>query len=312
MNLLNLVSSVEKDRYGKEERYVSWPKVITCGILFILLLITFFTSFTIIPSGKTGVKERFGIVEEKNLNPGIVWHLPWGIESINIVNNRQRDKVIESQVWCETSERTEIYYENITITYKIEEAKSAYLVKYVQDYEKSMFSVSLVSSALKTTSKQFSSTDATNRALIEPVFAQELQKAFDDKYGPDTITVIKTVIGNADFRDDYNAAIANKQTAQIQYEAQQIENQRLIELAEAENNIKIQNANADAEAELIAAQAYADANAIREKSLTPTIMNYEIIKTWDGRLPMFGNSSFTPVLDVGSLMEETTDSQSQG
>ena len=84
--------------------------------------------------------------------------------------------------------------------------------------------------------------------------------------------VNKVTISNADFEDSYNAAIAAKQQAQLNAEQQAIENQRAIDKAAADAEVKRTNAEADAKAKLIAAEAEAQANDLLEKSLTEMIL----------------------------------------
>ena len=47
---------------------------------------------------------------------------------------------------------------------------------------------------------------------------QKIQTSFDEKYGENTIIINKVVIGNADFDESYNNAVAEKQNAQLAYE----------------------------------------------------------------------------------------------
>ena len=53
---------------------------------------------------------------------------------------------------------------------------------------------------------------------IEPLALQKIQTSFDEKYGENTIIINKVVIGNADFDESYNNAVAEKQNAQLAYE----------------------------------------------------------------------------------------------
>ena len=64
---------------------------------------------------------------------------------------------------------------------------------------------------------------------------------------------------------------------------------------------------------LIAAEAEAEANSIREESLTPNIIRYETITRWDGRLPMIQSGEdggIIPMIDMSELYE--TDNTSSG
>ena len=206
---------------------------IVTGLIVIAALVMIGNAFKIVPTGYTGVRVRLGQVSEENIPSGVALKIPF-VDSIRLVNNKQQDVTIEGQIWSETSERTALYYEGINITYRINTGRSAWLVANVNDYEHTLLTSSFVASSVKTASKQFTAIDATNRGIIEPAIAQALQASVDEKYGEDTITIIKVVVNNADYEDSYNEVIAEQQAAQIRYQTQQIENQRAIEQAEAQ------------------------------------------------------------------------------
>lgn len=279
---------------------------IVTGLIVIAALVMIGNAFKIVPTGYTGVRVRLGQVSEENIPSGVALKIPF-VDSIRLVNNKQQDVTIEGQIWSETSERTALYYEGINITYRINTGRSAWLVANVNDYEHTLLTSSFVASSVKTASKQFTAIDATNRGIIEPAIAQALQASVDEKYGEDTITIIKVVVNNADYEDSYNEVIAEQQAAQIRYQTQQIENLRAIEQAEAQATVTITSAQAEADALLIAAEAEAEANAVREESLTPNIIRYETITRWDGRLPMVQtgeDGSIIPMIDMSGIYDE--------
>lgn len=258
---------------------------------FAVFLFVLSSSFVIIPTGYTGVRSTFGQVDETTVQNGFNWKLPF-VQSIEVVNNKQQDIAFDGQVWSETSERTAIYYEEITVTYQINPEKSAWIYANVSNYKDALVSQNLVASAIKASSKSLSDTDATNRSIIEPMALENIQRSLDEKYGENVVYVNKVTISNADFEDSYNAAIAAKQQAQLNAEQQAIENQRAIDKAAADAEVKRTNAEADAKAKLIAAEAEAQANDLLEKSLTEMILREMYIEKWNGQLPnvMTGDS----------------------
>lgn len=276
------------------------------GVLVVLAAIIIVANgIRIVPTGYTGVRVRLGQVSSTTLNPGVHFQIPF-VDQIKTVNNKQQDVTLEGQYWAETQERAALYYEGITITYQIQPGASSWLLANVTDYEHNLISTSIVSSAVKTASKQCAAIDATNRGIIEPAVTLALQDSVNEKYGPDVVTIIKVVINNADYEESYKQRIADQQAAQILYQTQQIENQRAIELAEANATVTRTNAQAEADALLIEAQAEADANRIREESLTPTVLYYEYLERWDGRLPMVQGDDATPFINITDLMDENT------
>lgn len=232
-------------------------------------------SFKIIPTGYTGVRVTSGQIDDTTVPNGFNWKIPF-VQTIETVNNKQQDIVFTDKIWSETKERTAIYYENTTITYQINPEKSAWIYANVSNYKDALVSNNLVASAIKSSSKVLVDTDATNRSIIEKSARENVQKALDEKYGENVVIVNKVVIANADFDDSYIAAIAAKQKAQIEAEQQAIENQKIIDKAEAE-----------ARAKVIAAEAEADANERIEKSLSEKVLQQRYIEKWNGVLPQY-------------------------
>ena len=276
-----------QDNYKHNTINMTQKKRIFCTVIGIVLFL-FSQSFTIIPTGYTGVRTTFGMIDDDTVQNGFNWKIPI-VQSIKKVNNKQQDLRFEDRVWSETESRTAIYYENIIVTYQINTERSAWIYANVSSYENNLVTSEIVSSAIKSSSKTFNDTDATNRSLIEPTCKINLQKSLDEKYGDNTIVVNKIIINNADFDDSYNEAIAKKQQAQIEADAQKIENERAIAKAEADAKVKLTEADAEADALLTKAKAEAEANDLLQKTITEDILKQEWINKWDGKLPQFIN-----------------------
>ena len=293
--ILGIIIRVTKDTdYEKDGKHYAHPMIIGG-----LILLVFSQSFAIIPTGYTGVRITFGQIDNRTVQNGFNWKIPF-VQSINQVNNKQQDISYTGQVWSETAERTVLYYEGITVTYTINPEKSAWIYANVSDYKKNLISDNLVASAIKSSSKELNSTDATNRGIIEPIAQEKIQEALDQKYGSDVVFINKVVIANTDFEESYNQAIADKQTAQLAYEKQQIENKRQIEAAEADAQVKTTQAKAEADAAVIKAQGEADANKLLNDSITDKILRQQYYEKWNGQLPnvITGDSSDI-IMDIG-------------
>lgn len=292
--------------YLKEENG-KFPVGYAVGAVAGLAMFILANSIVVIPTGYTGVRTTFGQVDEVTVQNGFNWKIPF-VQKIKKINNKQQDIVFEGQIWSETSERTALYYDQVTVTYQINPEKSAWIYANVSNYEDNLVTQSIVASAIKTSSKTLSSEDATNRGLIEPLALSNIQSALDEKYGESVVNINKVVISDADFEDSYNQAIAQKQTTQLAYEQQQIENQKKIEAAEADARVKTTNAQAEADAAVIKAQGEADANKLLNDSLTSKILQEMYLEKWDGVLPKVtlsdGNGT---MVDIGNIIQEEND-----
>lgn len=298
----------------KENQIKKIKRMISMLVVVLLLFITVTSSFKIIPTGYTGVRTTFKQVDNVVLQNGLNFKLPF-VQKIITVNNKMQDMDFAGPIWSETSERTALYYANITVSYQINPEKSAWIYANVSGYKDNLISDSIVASAIKSSSKTLNSTEATNRSLIEPLTQETLQASLDSKYGENTVIVHKVVIGNTDFEDSYNQAIADKQKQQIAYEQQQIENQKAVEKAEADAKVAEINANAEkqkteiaaeakANAIKIEAEAQAEANKMINDSVTANVIAYMQADKWDGAKPkvMLGDDSQV-IVDTGNITD---------
>ena len=267
-------------------------------------------SFVIIPSGYTGVKTTFGQIAEETLPNGFNWKTPF-IESIEIVNNKQQDAGFaqkDSKIWGETSEKVPVYMADVTVTYQIDNEKSAWIYANVSDYKSQLISDAMVASALKNAAVQFTAEQVTVRSNIEPAAQKELQESLNNKYGENVVHILKVVINNMDFEDSYNEAINQKNLAAKQAEAQAIQNQIEIDkatkdaetqriAAEAQATAETAKAQGEADAIRIKAEAEAEANRKLSESLTDNVLRNKLYDKWNGELPKVSNDS-APLVSI--------------
>lgn len=306
--------------YNEEDDEIKILNIIIAIIVSILTLILLFGSFCIIPTGYTGVRTTFGQISNEVVNNGFNWKIPL-IQSIKKVNNKQQDIVFENTIEAETSERNEVYFNNVTITYQINPDKSSWIYANVSDYKSNLINENLVASALKSVSKTLTPTDVTARNKIEPLVKETLQESLDEKFGKDVVFINKVVISNATFDEAYNQKLAQKQQAQMAYETQQIENKTSVEKAEADAKAQLAKAQADADSSIIAAQADAEVAKISADSAEyqgqkdaaimsnlgemlnqyPNLIDYYKVTNWNGELPKVSSGSSANILNIDGI-----------
>lgn len=278
--------NVNSSRIYKRRRHV-----VLAAILFVDVVILLAASIHIIPTGYTGVKTSFGQIQEEPVRSGSVsFSIPF-VEEVHKVNNKQQDHLVEEPIWGEASDKTPVYAADVTVTYQILPDRSVWLYAHIADM-KHLVGDDLVASAVKSAMVGLMPEDVTNRGKIEPLVREKLQALLDGKYGGDAVYVNQVVIGDMDFEEAYNAAIQQKSIAQQNAEKQRIKNEAAIAKAEAEKQVAVTNAEAEAEKLLIEAWARAEANREIEESLSDTLIEYQKVEKWDGKLPTVtgGNS----------------------
>lgn len=272
-------------------------KVLLAVVPLVIIAAVVINNVTIIPTGYTGVRVRFGQVQDQPVPSGRVMVTLPVVEHIYTVNNKQQDYRIGSQIWGETDDKTPVYAADVTVTYQIAADRSAWIYANVSDYAYGLVSEPLVASAVKSAMVELSPADVTNRARVEPLIQQKLVEALAEKYGPDTVYINKVVVGNMDFEQAYNDAIQAKSIAAQAQAKASIENQTAIARAEADKKVALLKAEAEAEQLRIAAEAQAEANRMIQESLTQELIELKKVEAWDGRLPTVVGSD--TLLDIG-------------
>ena len=151
-------------------------------VVAILAIVVLANSVKIIPTGYTGVRTTFGQVSKNVVQSGLNFKIPF-VQSISLVNNKQQDVTFDNVISSETSERNEVFFTGITITYQINAEKSSWIYANVSNYKNNLVSESLVASALKTASKTLTPTDVTSRTILEPLVKDNIQASLNEKYG---------------------------------------------------------------------------------------------------------------------------------
>lgn len=286
-----------KDEDKKDKRPIwKFPKVSILFVIIGILLIFATGCFTIIPTGHTGVLTTFGQIEQSSLMPGLHWKVPIA-QTISTVNNKQQDKTYDGQAWSETNDETVMYMEQVTVTYQILPEASAWIYANVDNWVENLVNGDLVSSALKAAARKQDTDKVMDRAILEPACQAEVQKAVDTKYGEGRIKICKVVIGNADFEDSYNQAIAERSQAMQKQKQEAIEKQTQLNNAEADaERAKVEaqtareKAQGEADAEVIRAEGQAKANQILQQSITDNTLKQNAIDKWNGVLPKYAAS----------------------
>lgn len=268
---------------GKKAKRLTASMLLTiCGIVSILIG----NSFTVVPTGYTGVRTTFGLIDQSSCMPGFNLLAPF-VQKISLVNNKQQDLQFSDKIWSETKEQTVVFMENTVVTYQVVPEASAWIYANVDNWVERLVDINIVSSALKEASRSLGADVVTDRGTIEPLAEERLQAALDEKYGENRIIVKNVILNNIDFEDSYNEAIAKKSQAIQDQQRQAIENQTNIDKAKAEAEAERERARGKADAELIAAEGKAKANKEIASSITAATQRQDAIQKWDGELPKY-------------------------
>lgn len=256
--------------------------VAAVGVIVMLLS----ACFTIVPTGYTGVRTTFGLIDQTSCRPGFNSIIPLA-QDISLVNNKQQDLRFTERIWSETKEQTVVYMENVQVVYQIVPEASAWIYANVENWIEQLIDQDMVGSSLKAASRSLGADVVTDRAVIEPLSRQKLQEKVDDKYGQGKVVIKAVIINNMDFDDSYNAAIARKSEAIQEQQEKAIRNQTKIDEAKATAEAERAIAQGKADAARIEAEGKAEANRKLVDSITATTQLQDIIDKWNGALPKY-------------------------
>ena len=275
-----------------------------------IVLLIIGASMHFVPSGYVGVRTAYGQISDKPAKSGMNWHVPF-VEAIHNVNCKQQEKDLgEVKIWSETSERTEVYCQNVTVDYQINAEYASWIWTNVEEYDHNLVKQTSIESGIKAATKQYNDTDVTDRAKIEIAAKECVQKALNAKYNSQIVDIVSLTIGNINFSDAYNDAIEKKAQAKLSAETAEYANRQATQQKEAEAEQKKIEAEADAEVKRIKAQGEADAIKIKADaeaeanmkiagSLTPILVENNKVNKWDGKLSIVSGSG-AAIIDIGN------------
>ena len=257
-----------------ERKSFNFPKkTIAIVVAVLVALIVLLNSITIVDAGHTGVINTLRNVSENVLQEGIHLKIPF-IQTIVKMDNRIVKLEVETEAF---SKDLQTVTTKLAINYRVSKDKSYAIYKNVgSDYETILVSPAVNEVLKAITAKYTAEESVANRSLISQGLIEELNA----KLNKNGIYVEDVNIINFDFSEAYIAAIEEKQVAE----------QRLLK-AKTEKEEAIVKAEAEAETLRIQSEAQAKANERLSKSLNEHLIRYEMMKKWNGELPMVTDGS---------------------
>jgi len=244
------------------------------------------TSVVRVPSGYRGVLLTWGKVEDRILQEGLNFKIPFS-QSVVLMNVQiQKTESVESTATKDLQEVST----TVAVNYRLDPLYVNEIYKELrQDYVNRVIKPNIEES-LKATTAMFRAEELiTKRSVVKQTFDSILEERLSKFH----IQVVAVSLTDFQFSESFSAAIEAKVTAEqqalvaknelerIRYEAQQ----QIIQ-AEAEKNATIRRAEGEAVSKIIAANATARTIEIITAQLTDEYLEYLLVEKWDGRLPL--------------------------
>jgi len=245
-------------------------------IIAILLLIVALSSITIVPVGHKGIIITMGAVEEKVLNEGLRFKIPF-MQSIKTLDARILK--YESDAACVSKDMQEVQA-RVAVNYRIDIGNADKLYKNIGEFYELTIINPAVSECVRSTTAKFTADELLGkRSAVSNQIKDLLTEKLQGKY----IYIDSLNIISFEFSERFNISIEEKQIA--------------IQQAIAARH-DLEKIRIEAEAKLLIAQSdYEALMLMKSIGITKEMLLLEYIKKWDGKLPdSMGGSKNDPVL----------------
>lgn len=242
------------------------------GALVLLGIITFFSSMRSVDTGRVGVVTQYGSVTGRELDEGLSWVMPWGIN--NVTEYDIKTQKVDANATAATKDLQDVNAK-IVLTYSLNRGKVSEVHQKVGANFQGVEIDPQVQEAFKAVSAQYTAQELiTKRAEVKEAVLKNLKDRLEanGRYNIQDIAIT-----DFQFSKEFNAAI----------EAVQIANQAVARARQELETTKVQ-----AEKDIAAAQGAAEAQRLQLQTLTPELLRKmelenqaEAIKKWNGVQP---------------------------
>lgn len=239
-------------------------------------------SFTIVPSGSSGVRVTLGKVSDTVMESGLNFQIPL-VQKTVVVNNQVQREDVQGEA---ASKDLQTVTYNVSVNYNVIASESAELYRTVGKSWSEVIIRPAIQESVKAAIAQYTAEELiTSRAAVSNVMLEEINGRMSE-YG---INIAEINIITMDFSPEFDAAIEAKTVA-----TQQV-------LTEQQN---LEKAKVIAQQKVVEAQAEAEANKTKSESITDEILMNEFLSRWNGVMPYVMGSDGN-ILDISSLMPAT-------
>ncbi|PTX22209.1 regulator of protease activity HflC (stomatin/prohibitin superfamily) [Pontibacter mucosus] len=244
-------------------------------LLIVLFSVTAMTSCTRIDAGHEGILVKlYGTdkgVQDVNLVTGRVWYNPFTEEVFQFPTFVQ---TVDYPAFTVNAKDGSVFTVDPTISFRVSPGESPRIFsKYRKDIE------------LITKTTLFNYTRDAFRIQFNQYTTDSIisnRQSFEDK--------VQVALDNALRKEGFEL---EQMTSGLQYpevivQAVNLKNKAVQQAMQVENELKV--AEAQARKKIVEAEAEARANELRQRTLTPLLIQQQFIEKWDGKTPLYGNS----------------------
>lgn len=290
---------------------------ITTAIIALLIMIAFFSSYTVISPGNSGVIFNVWTGSLRTVPQGIAWRVPWisqvqsypvALRTYTMVARAgEGSSSGDDSVNLPTREGQHIR-QDISVTYNTTEKNAAEVFKSfrgadISDIESTYIRRTIITVAQNAAGQMsLSEVISSKRNDLQETIQKELQS----ELGKMGFNLDKVNLGASHLPESLEKQMQQKMAAQQQAQQAEYELQKQQMLAKA----SVATAEGEAQAILVRAKAQAEANRLLQSSLTQNLIQNKAIEKWDGALPQVSGGN-TPFVDIRGLSKHSGSNNSK-
>lgn len=250
------------------------------GLLAMIAFLVFASPIAIVGVGERGVKVTMGRVSPESFTEGVHFVTPF-ISHINNVDVKTQKSNIRTQVYTKDIQQADITY---VVNYNIQPENAHKLYREVGRSYKDTILMPILEGTIKDVIGRWNAQDLiANREKATNEILYKLKAQLSDNY----INVTDFQMTAINYSDMFEKAIEGKVTAE--QEALKAKNKTLQVQEEAKQKV-------------ISAEAEAKSMAIRARALSQnkSLVQYEAVQKWDGKLPEYMMGGSVPFINLKS------------
>jgi regulator of protease activity HflC (stomatin/prohibitin superfamily) len=289
---------------GSPEFLARFGSKLVSGLIALVLLIGFFSSYTVISPGNTGVIFNIWTGSLRAVPQGIAWRLPWVTRvqsyptSLRTYTMVQRTGEGSSRgddsIDLPTREGQHIR-QDISVTFNTTLEQAAEVFKSfrgadIEDIESTFVRRTIITAAQNAAGQMYlSEVISSKRNELQDA----IQKTLSLELNKMGFTLDKVNLGASHLPQALEVQMQQKMAAQQQAQQAEYELQKQQMLAKA----AVAKAEGEAQAVLVHSKAQAEANRMLQSTLTGPLIQAKAIEKWNGQLPQVSGGS-TPFVDL--------------
>ena len=264
------------------------------AVLAVAAIILVASCCVVVPAGHSGVVMTLGKVSDQVLAEGFHFKVPF-VQQVEMISNKIQKKEVAANA---VSKDLQTVNSNVAVNFRVSNASSASVFQNIGRGYEDVVLLPAVQESMKSVSAKYTAEELiTKREAV----SEETKDTLESKVQEYGIIIEKFNIVNFDFTDEFNAAIEAKQVAEQNLLKTKTEQEQALVIAKTEAEKKVLTAQAEADAIKVKAQAQAEANRQLSASLNATLVEYQKVQKWDGKLPTATGGS--AIIDTRDLTE---------